>query len=102
MPPPKYDISEVELKHKKALFLEKEIVKYHNINTFLLILYYTITLIAIYFMFSAYNFTMYLKIPTVLFLLILPFFMYTIEEFVVDNIVFSKNLILGNPHKKKD
>ena len=65
------------------------------------ILYYIITFIAIYFVFSAYDYTMYLKIPTVLFLLILPFFMYTIEEFVVDNIVFSKNLILGNPHEKK-
>lgn len=102
MPPPKYDISEVELKHKKALFLEKQITNFQNLNTFLLILYYVITLIAIYFVFSAYNFTMYLKIPTVLFLLILPFIMFAIQEFAVDNIVFSKNLILGNPHEKKD
>ena len=102
MSPPKYDISEVELKHKKALFLEKQIANFQNLNTFLLILYYIITLIAIYFVFSAYNFTMYLKIPTVLVLLIIPFIMFSIQEFVADNIVFSKNLILGNPHEKKD
>ena len=102
MSPPKYDISEVELKHKKALFLEKQIANFQNLNTFLLILYYIITLIAIYFVFSAYNFTMYLKIPTVLVLLNIPFIMFSIQEFVADNIVFSKNIILGNPHEKKD
>ena len=102
MPPPKYDISEVELKHKKSLFLEKEIIQYQNVNTFLLVVYYIITIIAIYFVFFAYNFSIYLKIPASLFILILPFLMFTMQEFVVDNIVFSKNLILGNPHEKKE
>lgn len=101
MPPPKYDISEVELKHKKALYLEKEITKLQSINTFLIIVYYIFAVIAIYFLYFSYNFTIYLKIPTSLIILILPYFMFTLEEAIIDQILFSKNLILGNPHEKK-
>lgn len=101
MPSPKYDISEVELKHKKALYLEKEITKLQSINTFLIIVYYIFAVIAIYFLYFSYNFTIYLKIPASLIILILPYFMFTLEEAIIDQILFSKNLLLGNPHEKK-
>ena len=101
MPSPKYDVSEIELKHKKALYLEKEILKLQNINTLLIIVYYILAIIAIYFLYFSYNFTIYLKIPTSLILLILPYFMFTLEEAIIDQILFSKNLLFGNPHEKR-
>ena len=102
MLPPKYNLSDVELKNSKAIYTEKETYKLQVINVYLFIVYYALIFIAIYFLLTAYDFKMYQSIPIVLFLLIMPFVMYSIESYFIDSSNYFTALLLGNTYEKKD
>ena len=102
MPPPKYNLPDVELKNSKAIYTEKETYKLQVINVYLFIVYYALIFIAIYFLLTAYNFEMYQSIPIVLLLLIMPFVMYSIESYVIDSSNYFSALLLGDTYEKKD
>ena len=101
MPPPKYNLPDVELKNSKAIYTEKETYKLQVINVYLFIVYYALIFIAIYFLLTAYDFKMYQSIPIVLFLLIMPFVMYSIESYFIDSSNYFSALLLGNTYEKK-
>ena len=102
MPPPKYNLPDVELKNSKAIYTEKETYKLQVINVYLFIVYYALIFIASYFLLTAYDFKMYQSIPIVLFLLIMPFVMYSVESYVIESSNYFTALLLGNTYEKKD
>jgi hypothetical protein len=102
MPPPKYNLSEVELKNTKALYTEKETYKLQVINVYLFIVYYVLIFIACYFLLTTYDIQIYKGIPIVLFLLIMPFVMYSIESYLIDSTTYLNALLMGNTYKKID
>ena len=102
MPPPKYNLPDVELKNSKAIYTEKETYKFQVINVYLFIVYYLLIFISIYFLLTAYDLQMYQSIPIVLFLLVMPFVMYSIESYVIDSSNYFSALLLGNTYEKKN
>ena len=102
MPPPKYNLSDAELQNTKTIYTEKETYKLQVINVYLFILYYALIFIASYFLLTAYNFQTYQSVPIILFLLIMPFVMYSIESYFIDYNNYITALLLGNTYEKKD
>tara|TARA_B100000282_G_C31721003_1_gene486011 strand:+ start:1182 stop:1490 length:309 start_codon:yes stop_codon:yes gene_type:complete len=102
MPPPKYNLSDAELKNSKAIYTEKETYRLQVLNVYLFIVYYVLIFIASYFLLTAYDFEMYQSIPIVLFLLIMPFVMYSVQSYVIDSSNYFSALLLGDTYEKKD
>lgn len=91
-------------------FQDKELLfqqKYNNqiqtvesltkLNNFLLITYYSCILIAMYFLFTKYEYNIYVKVGISLLAIAYPFIIYLIENFIYDVTKYMSALIGGIP-----
>ena len=102
MPPPTYNLPEVELKNTKAILTEKETYKLQVINVYLFIMYYVLLFIASFYLLTAYDIENYKSILIILFLLTMPFIMYSIESYLIESNKYVRALITGDTYEKND